>query len=103
MKIVGIADMTSKVFARSPDLVARSIEGEEILVPIVHSGDEVDSIYTLNEVGKFIWERIDGERTFKDIIDAVKDEYEGKAGHMERSVETFVRDLLEIRAISEKS
>ncbi len=91
------------VFERSPDMVTRSIEGEEILVPIVRSGDEVDSIYTLNEVGKFIWERIDGERTVRDIIDAVKDEYEGEAGHMARSVQAFIMDILEIRAISEKS
>jgi len=100
---VGIADMAMKVFVPSPEKGARSSEGEEILVPIVHSGDEVDSIYTLDEVGKFIWERIDGERTVRDVIDAVKDEYEGDAGHIEGSVQTFVKDLLEIRAISEKS
>jgi len=90
------------VFERSPDMVARTVEGEEILVPIVRSAEEVDSIYTLNEVGSFIWERLDGARSVTDILDAVGEEYEGDVDYMSRTVLEFVNDLVEIKAVVAK-
>ena len=43
--------------------MARQIAGEYILVPIRQSAGEVESIYTLNEVGTRIWELLDGQRS----------------------------------------
>ena len=93
------AALLGTVFERSPDMVARTVEGEEILVPIVRSAEEVDSIYTLNEVGKFIWERLDGTRSVREILDAVGEEYEGDVDYISRTVLEFVNDLVEIKAV----
>ena len=50
------------VYAPSEDVVAREIEGELIIVPLVAGiGDMEDELYTLNETGRAIWDRLDGK------------------------------------------
>jgi hypothetical protein len=56
--------------------VTRRIAGETILVPVTGHVAELDSIYTLNEVGSFIWHLIDGRRSARAIAEAVSAEYD---------------------------
>ena len=98
-----VSEAAERVFERSPDIVARTIEDEEILVPIVKSGDEVDSIYTLNDVGRFVWGLIDGRRPVREIVGAVRDEFEGDGDTIDAAVASFIGDLLEVKAIRDVS
>jgi hypothetical protein len=51
-------------YAVSEDVVAREIEGEIIIVPLVAGiGDMEYELYTLNETGKAVWARLDAERS----------------------------------------
>ena len=36
----------------------------------------MNSVYTLNETGAFIWEHINGENSVEDIINEMTEEYE---------------------------
>ena len=50
------------VYIPSDDVVAREIEGELIIVPLVAGiGDMEDELFTLNETGKAVWKRLDGK------------------------------------------
>ena len=45
----------------SEDVVARIIEGELIIVPLVSGiGDMDDELYSMNGTGRAIWSRLDG-------------------------------------------
>jgi hypothetical protein len=58
----------SDVFKPSEDVVAREIEGEIIIVPIAAGiGDMEDELYSLNETGRAIWDRLDGHTTLADV------------------------------------
>ena len=46
--------------ARQPGVISRSIAGETILVPARRRASEM-ALFTLNEVGSFVWERLDGQ------------------------------------------
>lgn len=91
----------------SPDLryrkndafVSRRIAGETILVPIRRGIGDLDSIYTLNEVASFIWERIDGVRTVHDLQAAILEEFDVGPEMAAADVETFLRDMTAIQAI----
>jgi hypothetical protein len=48
------------VHAREPGVIARCIAGETILVPARRRASEM-ALFTLNEVGTFVWDRIDGK------------------------------------------
>ncbi len=52
----------------SDDVVSREIEGELIIVPIASGvGDLEDELYTLNQTGREIWQRLDGNLNLGEI------------------------------------
>jgi hypothetical protein len=63
-------------YIKKGEFVARSIAGETIVVPVRGQVGDLDSIYNLNEVGGFIWERIDGRTGVSQIAEAVAGEFE---------------------------
>lgn len=44
----------ARCYAKSDGVVERQIRGERVLVPIAGSMEQLDSIYSLNEVASFI-------------------------------------------------
>ena len=51
------------------EVVSREIEGELVVVPLVSGvGDLEDELYTFNESGRAIWDKLDGVHTVDDII-----------------------------------
>lgn len=82
------------VYAVSDDVVAREIEGEIIIVPLVAGiGDLEDELFTLNETGKAIWERLDGRRSLNDVIAELAAEYQAPRGEIETDVLGLVEEL----------
>ena len=62
--------------AHSSSIVTRKTGNEYILVPVTDNIADMDSVYTLNETGAFIWEQIDGKRNLGDITKLLTDEYD---------------------------
>ena len=54
---------------------------------------DMDSVFTLNETGAFIWELIDGNRSLKEIIDLLVKEYEIEYESAEQDVSAFVDNM----------
>jgi hypothetical protein len=61
---------------RSTSVVTRKTGNEYVLVPVANNIADMDSVYTLNETGAFIWELIDGKKCTEDLIEAVIAEYD---------------------------
>lgn len=51
-------DNTVVLFRRNPNFIFRKIVEETILVPVFQDVADMDAIYTLNELGAFIWEKL---------------------------------------------
>ena len=82
------------VYVVSDNVVAREIEGEIIIVPLVAGiGDLEDELFTLNETGKAIWERLDGRRSLNDVIAELAAEYQAPPGEIEIDVLGLVEEL----------
>lgn len=83
------------ICAPSEDVVAREIEGELIIVPLTAGiGDDEDELYTMNETGKAIWDRLDGERTLRRVAKELADEYDAPAADLERDVLGLAAELV---------
>lgn len=79
----------------SEDIVARVIEGEIVIVPLAAGiGDMEDELYTLNETGRVIWDRLDGQRTLREIAAGLAREFEAPVEEIEQDVEGFATELL---------
>lgn len=90
------------VYEPSADVVAREIEGEIIIVPLVRGiGDAEDDLFSLNETGKAFWKLLDGARTLGDIVDALAGRYDATPARIEADVLGLAGELLKRRMIRE--
>lgn len=88
----------------SEDVVAREIEGELIIVPLVAGiGNMEDELFTLNDTGRAIWKRLDGKKNLKEVVEELSAEFETSAGEIEKDVIGFVEELLKRRMVVEVS
>jgi hypothetical protein len=79
----------------SEDIVAREIEGEIIIVPLVAGiGDADDELYTLNESGHAIWQLLDGSRTLGQVAAALNKEFDAPPAGLEADVLGFAGELV---------
>jgi len=89
-----------RVFSPSGDVVARKIEGETIIIPIVAGiGDLEDDLYTLNETGQVIWEKLDGQKSVLAIIDEMKADYSAPGETIREDVLGIIEELARRRII----
>lgn len=72
--------------------ILREVAGETIVIP---SGNDLDlnMMITLNDTGKFIWERLEKGILLDDLVDAVFDEYEVTRERAKEAVCAFVAKL----------
>ena len=83
------------VYMPSEDVVAREIEGEIIIVPVVAGiGDMEDELYTLNETGRTIWQKLDGNKNLNKIAQELGEEFESSPKEIEKDIIGFVTELL---------
>jgi hypothetical protein len=89
------------VCAPSEDIVAREIEGEIIIVPLVAGvGDVDDELYSLNETGNAIWQRLDGERSLRQVAALVAADYASPLAQIEDDVLGFAAELTRRRILT---
>ncbi|NWF76347.1 MAG: PqqD family protein [Nitrospirae bacterium] len=88
-----------RLYTKDSSVVFRKVAEEFILVPIKKRADEVDSIYTMNEVGSRIWELVDGEKSLSEIIDIILNEFEVSPEVAEKDIIEFINQLEHIGAI----
>jgi hypothetical protein len=79
----------------SEDVVARLIEGEIIIVPLVAGiGDADDELYTLNETGQAIWQRLDGNTTLSRVAADLAKEFSSPAAEIRADVLGFASEMI---------
>jgi len=85
----------------SEDVVAREIEGDMIIVPLASGiGDADDELYTLNDTGKAIWERLDGEKTLGQVAEALAENFSSPGDTIKQDVLGFVTEMVRRKIIA---
>lgn len=92
----------NRICIPSNDIVARKIEGEIVIVPLISGiGDLEDELYTLNETGRAIWERLDGSKSLRDIAAELSSEFDAPLEEIERDVAGLVDELIKRKMLVE--
>jgi len=81
------------ILSQSATIVTRKTGNEYVLVPITNNIADMNSVYTLNETGAFIWEHIDGKRNVEEIISALITEYDIDKQNAESDVFSFIENM----------
>jgi hypothetical protein len=88
----------------SGDVVVREIVGELIIVPLAAGiGDMEDALYSLNQTGRAIWERLDGQRSLHEVVAELSQAYEASSEEIEQDVMGLVGELVRRRMLVEVS
>ena len=80
-------------FRKKGEFVTRSIAGETLVVPVRGQVGDLNAIYNLNEVGAFIWERIDGRKSVTQVAEAVLEEFKVALEQAEKETSEFIAAL----------
>ena len=84
-----------RTYVPSEDIVAREIEGELVIVPLVAGiGDMEDELFSLNDTGKDIWRKLDGKATLAEVANALAAAYSAQPHEVERDVVGLVGELV---------
>jgi hypothetical protein len=86
--------------SHSPSVVTRKTGNEYILVPVTNNIADMDSVYTLNETGAFIWEQIDGKKNLGSIVELLTNEYNINTEIATNDLLDFINKMKEYLIIS---
>jgi hypothetical protein len=82
------------VCSPSEDVVAREIEGDIVIVPLVAGiCDAEDELYTLNPTAKAVWNMLDGQRTLGQVAVALIEEFDAEQAEIEADVLGFASEM----------
>jgi methyltransferase-like protein len=87
-----MADLKS-ILNHSTNIVTRKTGNEYVLVPVTNNIADMNSVYTLNETGAFIWEQIDGKRSVEEIVNALITEYDIDKQNAQSDVFSFIENM----------
>ena len=93
------ADTLDIRFERRSTMVTRRVAGELILVPITSRMGEEAALYTLDEIAAFLWDRLDGTCTGRDLVAALESAYAVGKTEAAQDVRVFLEQLKAFEAI----
>ena len=93
--------MTEKRYQRNEDFIYRKIVEEMILVPVKQNVAEMEAVFTLNEVGAFLWEQLGQPRSLSELHNAVLNEFEADPASVLEDIEAFLKEAEAFGAVKE--
>jgi hypothetical protein len=85
--------MPEKTYRRNPDIVARRVGGETLLVPTGSSLTDRQCLFTLNDTGTFLWDLLAAPRTSAQLLAALVEAFEVNRARADRDLRRFLADL----------
>ncbi len=88
------------VYVPSKNVVAREIQGEFLLIPIISGmGPDEDVIFTLNETGRLIWDKVARRKSIKNIVSELSSEFNASGKNIQKDVFGFLKELLKRKIV----
>ena len=81
------------------ELVKRDIAGDTILVPVGKTVYDSNGLFILNELGGFLWDRLEAAETEQELLQMILDEYEVTEDVAAKDLHTFLENLRELGII----
>ena len=78
------------------ELVKRDIAGDTVLVPVGKTVYESNGLFILNEVGAFLWDRLESADSEDALLTALLEEYEITEDIARADIHEFLEKLQEL-------
>ncbi len=84
---------------RNPDFLLKNVAGKQVLVPVGQAAAAFPGMITVNDSGRFIWEFLEQEHTFGELIEAMTSRYEVPTETAQKDAAVFIERLGSVKAI----
>jgi hypothetical protein len=88
------------IYAPSEDVVAREVQGEFIIIPVTSGIGDEDEILSLNETGRAIWDKFDGKKSLKEVVNCLCLKFGASEAEIEKDVLGLVKELLKKKILA---
>ncbi|MBR7178156.1 MAG: PqqD family protein [Oscillospiraceae bacterium] len=78
------------------ELVKRDVAGDIILVPVGKTVYDSNGLFVLNELGEFLWDRLEAADSEEALLGAVLEEYEVTEEIAREDIRKFLNRLREL-------
>lgn len=75
------------------EFVLREIAGDYILVPVGKTALDFNGLITVNEIGAFLWEKLQEDVSVEDLLAEVLKEYDVDEATAREDIEEFIDSL----------
>jgi hypothetical protein len=82
-------------FQRSTEIVSREIAGETVVVPICRGVGDLDSIFTFNGMGSWLWSLLAEQRSERELAELVAGRFAVEREAARADVRNFLVELRE--------
>ncbi len=91
-----------RMYRANPNFLLREVAGEAVLIPIGEAGIFENSVISLNDTCRFLWQQFQEARSVEDVIAEAKKEYSDPDGEMEQGIKDFVKEYLKYGLLKEE-
>ena len=93
-----------KIYKPSEEVTAQYIQGEFLIVPLHFEATDLGgALFSLNETGRAIWEKLDGKNNLKRIALEMSEDFEVSLKEAEKDCLDLIEELLEKGIVVEKT
>lgn len=75
------------------DYLLRNVAGSHIVVPVGEGSLDFSGVITLNEVGAFLWEKLQADTTTDGLLKALLEEYDVDEATAKADIDEFIAKL----------
>ena len=76
------------------EFILREIAGDYIIIPTGKTILEFNGLITVNDVGVFLWNKLQEEITFEELLQSVLDEYDVEEDVAREDIQEFLDQLV---------
>ena len=80
-------------FAKETDCLSRAIGEETVIVPLKGHVADLESIFSLNDMGSRIWKRLDGQTSVDHLVEEICREYNASEEEVRHDMIDFLEKL----------
>ena len=84
------------------EFILREIAGDYVIVPTGQTALEFNGLITVNEIGAFIWKKLDQDITEDELVQAILEEYEVDEETARNDVKEIHDKLTECKILAER-
>ncbi len=86
----------NQIINKKSDFAAKQVGDELVLVPMKDNVAEMNEMFTLNEVGAFIWQQLDDGISRQDLTRSLVQEFDIDVNTAAKDLDSFLAQLQEM-------